>query len=45
LLELGARVVRLLPPDGDPMRELAPAWHDALNEGKETVLVDLKADP
>jgi alpha-methylacyl-CoA racemase len=45
LLQLGARVIRLLPPDGDPMRELAPEWHDALNEGKETVLADLKADP
>lgn len=45
LLELGARVVRLLPPVGDPMAELAPAWHDALNEGKETVLLDLKAEP
>jgi alpha-methylacyl-CoA racemase len=45
LLQLGARVVRLLPPDGDPMRELAPAWHEALNDGKETVQTDLKADP
>jgi alpha-methylacyl-CoA racemase len=45
LLELGARVVRLLPPTGDPMAQLAPAWHEALNDGKETVLVDLKADP
>lgn len=45
LLELGARVVRLLPPAGDPMAQLAPAWHEALNVGKETVLVDLKADP
>jgi crotonobetainyl-CoA:carnitine CoA-transferase CaiB-like acyl-CoA transferase len=45
LLELGARVVRLLPPTGDPMAELAPAWHEALNAGKETVLVDLKAEP
>ena len=41
LLELGARVVRLLPPDGDPMAELAPAWHEALNAGKKTVLLDL----
>jgi len=45
LMELGARVVRLLPPAGDPMAELAPAWHEALNAGKETVLCDLKADP
>jgi alpha-methylacyl-CoA racemase len=45
LLELGARVVRLLPPAGDPMEELAPAWHAALNDGKETLTVDLKDDP
>ena len=45
LLELGARVVRLLPPAGDPMAELAPAWHEALNAGKETVLLDLKEQP
>ena len=45
LLELGARVVRLLPPAGDPMAEVAPAWHEALNAGKETVLLDLKEEP
>jgi alpha-methylacyl-CoA racemase len=45
LLRLGARVVRLLPPGGDPMRRLAPAWHEALNQGKEAVELDLKAEP
>lgn len=45
LLRLGARVVRLEAPGGDPMRELAPAWHEALNAGKESVEVDLKTDP
>ena len=45
LLELGARVIRLLPPGGDPMAELAPAWHEAMNAGKETVLLDLKTEP
>ncbi len=45
LLELGARVVRLLPPAGDPMAEVAPAWHEALNAGKKTVLLDLKEEP
>jgi alpha-methylacyl-CoA racemase len=44
LLELGARVIRLLPPGGDPMAALAPAWHEAINAGKETVLLDLKAE-
>jgi alpha-methylacyl-CoA racemase len=45
LLELGARVVRIEPPGGDPMRVTAPAWHEALNAGKESVTCDLKAEP
>jgi alpha-methylacyl-CoA racemase len=45
LMRLGARVTRLLPPGADPLRELAPAWHGALNDGKETLEVDLKAEP
>jgi crotonobetainyl-CoA:carnitine CoA-transferase CaiB-like acyl-CoA transferase len=45
LLALGARVVRLEPPEGDPMRHTAPAWEAALNGGKESVVVDLKREP
>jgi len=45
LLRLGARVVRVEPPEGDPMRQVAPAWESALNAGKESVTCDLKADP
>jgi len=45
LLRLGARVVRLEPPEGDPMRHVAPAWEAALNGGKESVACDLKAAP
>ena len=45
LLELGARVVRIEPPGGDPMRKTAPAWHEALNTGKESVTYDLKTEP
>ena len=41
LLRLGARVVRVEPPGGDPMRETATAWHDELNGGKESVVCDL----
>jgi alpha-methylacyl-CoA racemase len=41
LLRLGARVVRLEPPEGDPMRHSAPEWHAELNEGKESVVVEL----
>ena len=44
LLRLGARVIRLEQPGGDPMRATAPDWHDALNAGKESVVCDIPAD-
>jgi alpha-methylacyl-CoA racemase len=44
LLRLGARVVRLEQPGGDPMRTAAPAWDEALSRGKESVACDLKED-
>lgn len=44
LRRLGARVVRVEQPGGDPMRETAPGWHDALNAGKESVVCDLPHD-
>jgi crotonobetainyl-CoA:carnitine CoA-transferase CaiB-like acyl-CoA transferase len=45
LMELGARVVCVEPPGGDPMRSTAPAWDAALRVGKESLEVDLKLDP
>ena len=45
LVRLGARVVRIEPPDGDPLRRTAPAWDRALARGKESVVCDLRADP
>ena len=45
LLRLGARVVCVEQPGGEPMRTTAPAWHAALAAGKESVVVDLKHDP
>jgi crotonobetainyl-CoA:carnitine CoA-transferase CaiB-like acyl-CoA transferase len=41
LLRLGARVVRIEQPGGDPMRATAPGWFDALNTGKESVVCRL----
>jgi crotonobetainyl-CoA:carnitine CoA-transferase CaiB-like acyl-CoA transferase len=35
LLRLGARVVKLEPPDGDPVAATSPGWYAALNDGKE----------
>jgi alpha-methylacyl-CoA racemase len=45
LLRLGARIVRLESPEGDPLRAIAPQWHAALNAGKESVVCDFKAEP
>jgi alpha-methylacyl-CoA racemase len=44
LARLGARVVRVEPPEGDPIRSTAPEWHDAVNAGKESVVCDLKTE-
>ncbi len=44
LLRLGARIVRLESPEGDPLRVIAPQWDAALNAGKESVVCDLKAE-
>jgi alpha-methylacyl-CoA racemase len=44
LLLLGARVVRVEQPGGDPMRHTAAAWHDELNAGKESVVAELPGD-
>ncbi len=45
LLRLGARVVRLESPDGDPVRDVAGSWDERLNAGKESVVCDLKREP
>jgi crotonobetainyl-CoA:carnitine CoA-transferase CaiB-like acyl-CoA transferase len=55
LADLGADVIRIEPPDGDPMREIGPFWHDegradrslyffALNTNKRSVTLDI-TDP
>ena len=44
LQRLGARVVRVEPPGGDPMRPTATAWDTALRAGSESVVCDLPAD-
>ncbi len=42
LLRLGARVVKLEPPEGDPV---APEWYRALNAGKEVISWDARSEP
>jgi alpha-methylacyl-CoA racemase len=45
LMRLGARVVRVEAPEGDPLRSVAPGWDAALNAGKESVVWNLERDP
>jgi alpha-methylacyl-CoA racemase len=42
LLRLGARVVKIEPPEGDPTPD---GWYRALNEGKEVVAWDARSEP
>jgi crotonobetainyl-CoA:carnitine CoA-transferase CaiB-like acyl-CoA transferase len=44
LTRLGARVVRVEPPAGDPMRPTATAWDTALRVGSESVVCELPAE-
>jgi alpha-methylacyl-CoA racemase len=44
LLRLGARVVRVEAPTGDPLRQTAPSWDAILRAGTESVVCDLKED-
>ena len=43
LVSLGARVVKVEPPHGDPARELDPAMFARVNASKECVRLDLKS--
>jgi alpha-methylacyl-CoA racemase len=45
LVRLGARVVRIETPEGDPVRDVAPDWDARLNAGKESVVWDRARDP
>jgi alpha-methylacyl-CoA racemase len=45
LQRLGARVVKIEPPDGDPSRVASPEWYRALNAGKEVIAWDARSEP
>jgi len=55
LADLGADVIRIEPPDGDPLREIGPFWHDDraadrslaffhLNTNKRSITLDIASD-
>jgi len=45
LQRLGARVVKIEPPGGDPLATTAPAWYRALNDDKEILSWDARTEP
>ena len=45
LLRLGARVVKIEPPEGDPVAHSNPAAYRALNDGKEILTWDARSEP
>lgn len=44
LLGLGARVVKVEPPAGDPMRHYHAGWYEELAAGQEVLTLDLKTE-
>lgn len=45
LQRLGAHVVKIEPPEGDPARHASPGPYEALNAGKEIVTWDARSEP
>lgn len=43
LTGLGATVITVLPPGGDPLQQIDPDWFEALHAGQRLVTLDLKA--
>jgi alpha-methylacyl-CoA racemase len=43
LRDLGAAVVKIEPPGGDPLAQASPEWYASLHDGVEVRRVDLKA--
>jgi len=43
LMQLGASVVKVEPPDGDPFKKYSPGWYQDLHRGQEVIHLDLKS--
>ncbi|MDQ3173285.1 MAG: CoA transferase, partial [Acidobacteriota bacterium] len=42
LRELGATVVKVEPPGGDPLSRISPAWYESLTRDQKVVRLNLK---
>ncbi len=43
LLELGATVIKIEPPTGDPFEQYCPEWYREMNAGQQHLVLDLKS--
>lgn len=44
LAELGAKVIKIEPPEGDPLKRYSPEWYEKLISGQEVVNLNLKTE-
>jgi crotonobetainyl-CoA:carnitine CoA-transferase CaiB-like acyl-CoA transferase len=44
LQKMGARVIKIEPPGGDPLSEICPTWYAALRAEQEVLRLDLKSE-
>ena len=42
--QLGARVIKVEPPTGDPLGSFGRSWYEAMSAGHEIIQADLKSD-
>ncbi|NIV11612.1 MAG: CoA transferase, partial [Aliifodinibius sp.] len=45
LTELGAQVIKIEPPNGDPFKKFCPQWYEEIILGQEVYQVNLKSNP
>jgi len=45
LTQLGARVVKVEPPGGDPLKTYCPAWYQDLSHDQQVIHLDLTSEP
>lgn len=43
-LDLGATVIKVEPPEGDPLELYCPDWYEDINAGQQTVRLNLKTE-
>ncbi|MEE9396579.1 MAG: CaiB/BaiF CoA-transferase family protein [Methylococcales bacterium] len=44
LVDLGATVIKIEPPEGDPLEQYAPKWYQEMNAGQQVLTINLKSE-